>query len=62
MKLYGPRLGPETPQSLAILYEHLEFLLPGIRLKERLNSIKDPTHQKIVDFLAADGSLLPGLR
>jgi len=56
VELRGQRIGSETPQSLRVLSEHLNFLLPGIRLLERLSEIPDLDHQKIVNVLAEAGS------
>ena len=55
VELRGQRIGSETPRSLYILSEHLDFLLPGIRLLERLSDIPDLDHQKIVNILAEGG-------
>ncbi|KAL6301507.1 hypothetical protein BKA93DRAFT_919725 [Sparassis latifolia] len=56
-ELYGPHIGTETPRGLSVLINHLDMLLPGIRLKERLYALKDVTHQHIADMLGADGHL-----
>ncbi|GBE90107.1 hypothetical protein SCP_1801310 [Sparassis crispa] len=56
-ELYGPHIGTETPRGLSVLINHLDTLLPGIRLKERLYALKDVTHQHIADMLGADGHL-----
>jgi len=56
VELRGQRIGPETPRSLSVLSEHLDSLLPGIRLSERLSDIPDLDHQKIVNILAEGGS------
>ena len=55
-ELRGRRIGSETPRSLRVLAKHLDFLLPGIRLLERLSGIPDLDHQKIVNVLAEGGS------
>ena len=56
VELRGHRIGSETPRSLRVLSEHLDSLLPGIRLLERLSDILDLDHQKIVNILAEGGS------
>lgn len=56
VELRGQRIGSETPRSLRVLSEHLDSLLPGIRLLERLSDIPDLDHQKIVNILAEGGS------
>ena len=56
VELRGQRIGPETPRSLRVLSEHLDSLLPGIRLLERLSDIPDLDHQQIVNILAEGGS------
>ena len=56
VELRGQRIGSETPRSLRFLSEHLDSLLPGIRLLERLSDIPDLDHQKIVNILAEGGS------
>ena len=56
VELRGQRIGSETPRSLRVLSEHLDSLLPGIRLLERLTDIPDLDHQKIVNILAEGGS------
>ena len=56
VELRGQRIGSETPRSLRTLSEHLDSLLPGIRLLERLSDIPDLDHQKIVNILAEGGS------
>lgn len=56
VELRGQRIGSETPRSLRVLSEHLDSLLPGIRLLERLTNIPDLDHQKIVNILAEGGS------
>ena len=56
VELRGQRIGSETPRSLRFLSEHLDFLLPGVRLLERLSDIPDLDHQKIVNVLAEAGS------
>ena len=58
VELRGQRIGSETPRSLRVLSEHLNFLLPGIRLLERLSDIPDLDHQKIVNILAEGGSYM----
>lgn len=55
VELRGQRIGSETPRSLRVLSEHLDSLLPGIRLLERLSDIADLDHQKIVNMLAEGG-------
>jgi len=56
VELRGQRIGSETPRSLRVLSEHLDSLLPGIRLLERLSDISGLDHQKIVNILAEGGS------
>ena len=56
VELYGQRIGSETLRCLYILSKHLDSLLPGIRLLERLSDIPDLDHQKIVNILAEGGS------
>lgn len=56
VELRGQRIGSETPRSLYLLSKHLDSLLPGIRLLERLSDIPDLDHQKIVNILAEGGS------
>ena len=56
VELRGQIIGSETPRSLLVLSEHLDSLLPGIRLLERLSDIPDLDHQKIVNILAEGGS------
>ena len=56
VELRGQRIGSETPRSLYVLSQHLDSLLPGIRLLERLSDIPDLDHQKIVNILAEGGS------
>ena len=55
VELRGQIIGSETPRSLRVLSEHLDSLLPGIRLLERLSDILDLDHQKIVNILAEGG-------
>ena len=55
VELRGQRIGSETPRSLRAVSEHLDSLLPGIRLLERLSDIPDLDHQKIVNILAEGG-------
>jgi hypothetical protein len=54
-ELYGPALGRGSPGTIRALINHLDDLLPGIRLKERLISLDNITHQKIADALSVDG-------
>lgn len=56
VELRGEEIGSETPRSLRVLSQHLDSLLPGIRLLERLSDIPDLDHQKIVNVLAEGGS------
>jgi hypothetical protein len=54
-QLFGPSIGRNSPDALVLLINHLDSLLPGIRLKSRLLALDHPTHQKIADVLASDG-------
>jgi hypothetical protein len=54
-QLYGPPIGTESPRGIKSLILRLEGLLPGIRLADRLNALKQPSHQTIADFLAENG-------
>ncbi|TFY54163.1 hypothetical protein EVJ58_g9020 [Rhodofomes roseus] len=56
-ELYGPPVGAETPRSMNALTTRLDTLLPGIRLKERLQALKADSHQHIANILAVDGHL-----
>ena len=56
VELRGQMIGSETPRSLRALSEHLDNLLPGIRLLERLSDIPDLDHQQIANILAEGGS------
>ncbi|KAI0373628.1 hypothetical protein BV20DRAFT_937742 [Pilatotrama ljubarskyi] len=51
-------LGPETPTSLALLLLRLERALPGLPIQQRLrDGFLAPTHQHILDIIAAQGRL-----
>ena len=54
-ELYATNTEPQTTDSITALIAHLDFLLPGIRLQERLLGIIPLTHQKIADHLAQHG-------
>ena len=54
-ELHGPPIGTQTPRGLQPLIARLDALFPGIRLKERLENLYDPTHQKIANILAENG-------
>ncbi|KAJ7628450.1 hypothetical protein FB45DRAFT_867514 [Roridomyces roridus] len=56
-ELYGPPIGTESPRGLKPLIQHLDALMPGIRLKERLTKLPEPSHQAIADFLGDNGLL-----
>ncbi|OCH90333.1 hypothetical protein OBBRIDRAFT_826004, partial [Obba rivulosa] len=58
-EVYGPNIGTETPREISRLHSLLDWLLPGIRLKERLCAMRALTHQQIVDILGHDGHLVP---
>ncbi|KAL4264542.1 hypothetical protein AB1N83_005057 [Pleurotus pulmonarius] len=49
--LRGPVTGTETPRGIKSFIEHLDSLMPGIRLKERICALSELSHQSIVDFL-----------
>ena len=53
--LFGPSIGTESPRGIKTLVARLDDLLPGIRLKEKLDALESATHQQIVDTLASDG-------
>lgn len=53
--LYGPPIGTESPRGINNLIHRLDRLLPGIRLKEKLNALDATSHQRIADILALDG-------
>ncbi len=57
-ELYGPPIGTETPRGLNRFVSTLVGVLPGIRLREKLNALDLSDHQRIADFLAAEGLLL----
>lgn len=52
-ELFGRDIGPETPQSIALLVKHLAYMLPAVRLNDQLSRVG--SHQKIVDYFAAKG-------
>ncbi|KAK7043868.1 hypothetical protein VNI00_008034 [Paramarasmius palmivorus] len=53
--LYGPPIGTDTPKGCCVLLDRLNEMLPGIRLRERLDEAKG--HQGVVDFLGVQGLL-----
>jgi hypothetical protein len=54
-ELYAPNTEPQTTDSIMALIAHLDSLLPGIRLQERLLRIIPLTHQMIANDLAQYG-------
>lgn len=54
-ELYGPAVGTETPRGVKNLIDRLDAVLPGIRLRDRLLALDNPSHQCIVDFLGKNG-------
>ncbi|KIY68015.1 hypothetical protein CYLTODRAFT_352175 [Cylindrobasidium torrendii FP15055 ss-10] len=57
--LYGPPIGTESPRGLTALYDRLDKILPGIRMKRRLSALPTQTHQAVADFLGDQGFLNP---
>ncbi|KAK7017350.1 hypothetical protein R3P38DRAFT_2635246 [Favolaschia claudopus] len=56
-ELYGPPIGTESPRGLKPLIKHIDSLMPGIRLQQRLSNLPDLSHQAIADFLGEHGLL-----
>ena len=56
--MYATNAEPEIIECILALIAHLNTLLPGIRLQERLLSLGSPTYQRIADYLAQHGSLI----
>ncbi|KAJ7651061.1 hypothetical protein FB45DRAFT_1018418 [Roridomyces roridus] len=56
-ELFGPRIGAETPRALKSFIQHLDNMMPGIRLRERLSNLPELDHQTIADFLGENGLL-----
>ncbi|KAK7055930.1 hypothetical protein R3P38DRAFT_2682467 [Favolaschia claudopus] len=56
-ELYGPPIGTESPRGLKPLIKHIDSLMPGIRLQQRLSNLPDLSHQAIADFLGDHGLL-----
>ncbi|KAJ7765843.1 hypothetical protein DFH07DRAFT_810015 [Mycena maculata] len=56
-ELYGPPIGTESPRGLKPLLQHLDALMPGIRLQDRLSKLPNLDHQAIADFLGDNGLL-----
>ena len=54
-ELYGPKIGTESPRGLGSFISRIAWVLPGIRLKDRLRAQNVKTHQQIVDILSVDG-------
>jgi len=50
-------LGSESRSGLEALVSYIDSTLPGIRLRERLLSLSDLSHQTIIDYLGDHGSL-----
>ncbi|KAJ7595501.1 hypothetical protein C8J56DRAFT_1115426 [Mycena floridula] len=57
--LYGSAVGAETPGGLNQLVDRLASLMPGVRLKERLEALEDHSHQGMADFLGHNGYFTP---
>ncbi|KDQ25414.1 hypothetical protein PLEOSDRAFT_1106343 [Pleurotus ostreatus PC15] len=55
--LRGPVTGTETPRGIKSFIEHLDSLMPGIRLKDRIYALSELSHQGILDFLGNHGLL-----
>lgn len=55
--LYGPPIGTESPRGLTALYDRLDKMLPGVRMKRRLSALPTQTHQAVADFLGEQGYL-----
>ena len=49
----------ERPLALATIVSRLNYLLPGIRIKEKLLSLDTLSHQSIADVLGSDGIIPP---
>ena len=61
-QLYGPDYGSCDTDTVALLLEDLDYLLPGARLKKNIFSIVvdggfDPTYQSVLDHLARHGHI-----
>ncbi|KAL0945349.1 hypothetical protein HGRIS_000847 [Hohenbuehelia grisea] len=58
-EFYGTPAGTESPRGIKAFIATLDELIPGIRLKDRLLELDNPTHQRIATLLGMHGLLCP---